>query len=187
MSESKKEQLSVFLDAENDSDEAISALHQDAELLQTWGRYHLISTCIKDQCPDYMDTRLAARVSRALASEPVVLAPMRSPLPSVFKPLAGLAIAASVATIAILGVQTHREPEVFVPPAQPLSLANNTNPLVQQQIQTVSTGNRTLPLSRNQADTKMSSYLVNYNEYLAQAGMQGMLPYARLVMQQKDR
>jgi len=187
MNKSEKEQLSVFLDAENDSDEAIQALHQDADLLNTWGRYHLISACMKDQCPDYIDTRLAAKVNRDLASEPTVLAPVKKSLPPVLKPLAGLALAASVATIAVLGVQQHRVNDAYTLTGPQPSIANNTGPLASQQIQTVNAGNQAAPLTRNQASTRMSSYLVNYNEYRTHAGMQGMLPYARLVTQQKDK
>ncbi len=190
MSKSQKEQISVFVDGEADNDTAIKALTREPALLDTLARYHLVSACMKDQCPSYMDTELAARVSQAVASEPTVLAPRKKSFLPVLKPVAGLAIAASVATIAILGVQPQRADESPAPSGQApfvaeQSAANTISPVVQQQIQSVRTENKPSQGARDRRDTRMNSYLVNYNEYRTHAGMQGMLPYARVVTHQR--
>ena len=187
MSELKKEQLSAFLDGENTEDDFIKVLNQDEELLNSWGRYQLISACMKGQCPDYLDTKLAAKVSSDIANEPTVLAPGKQSIPVALKPLAGLAIAASVATIAIFGIQQHRASEISNLSGQPLAAANAINPQVQRQIQTVSTRNNNVQSAPQRVDSRLNNYVVNHNEYRTQAGVQGMLPYARVVTHRKEQ
>ena len=110
MNETKKEQLSAFMDDE------IGGLHtnlvddllKDPELLDTWSRYHLISDSLKQGLPERIDRNLAKKVSGSLRNEPVIVAPHRS-THRFIKPVAGFAIAASVAALAILGIQ-HQQP-----------------------------------------------------------------------------
>ena len=109
MNETKKEQLSAFMDNEIDGSQKdlVDDLLQEPELLDTWSRYHLISDSLKQGLPESVDRNLARNVSEALRDEPAILAPGRLAHP-LLKPVAGFAIAASVTALAILGVQQQQ-------------------------------------------------------------------------------
>ena len=187
MSKDKREQISALVDDEFDShpDIVLQHLASTDEHRQVWMRYHLISDCLRGNLPDYIDTGIASRISKAIAAEPSILAPAQ--LNRFIKPVMGFAIAASVAVVAILGIQQTNNSPTLSLPAQPLAiqsvtenqrLASNLNiadPESEQQV-------RQIPVtSHEDAGSRLNRYLVNYNEYRANAGMQGMLPYVRIV------
>jgi len=97
-------------ETEDEDGRIIHALIHDRGARDTWWRYHLVSDVLKHETPLLAHRDLARRISAALESEPVILIP-KSFLPrrDWIKPLAGLAIAASVAVIAILGLQHRSE------------------------------------------------------------------------------
>ncbi len=109
MNETKKERLSAFMDDEIDGrhEDLVDDLLKDPELLDTWSRYHLISDGLKQGLPEVVDTTLAKNVSDSLRNEPAIVAPGRS-THTYLKPVAGFAIAASVAALAILGIQQQQ-------------------------------------------------------------------------------
>ena len=109
MNETKKQQLSAFMDDEIDDlqKRQVGAILKDPELLDTWSRYHLVSDCLKGNLPEHMDRDLATKISRSVAGEPAIVAPGRLSQ-SIAKPAAGFAIAASVAALAILGIQQQQ-------------------------------------------------------------------------------
>lgn len=109
MNETKKERLSAFMDDEigGGHEDLVDDLLKDPELLDTWSRYHMISDGLKQGLPEVIDTDLANNVSDSLRNEPAIVAPGRSAHPYL-KPVAGFAIAASVAALAILGIQQQQ-------------------------------------------------------------------------------
>lgn len=109
MSESKKEQLSAFMDNEIDdlNKDLVDDLLKDPDLLDTWSRYHLISDSLKQRLPECIDRNLAKNVSNSLRDEPIIVAPDRFGQRFV-RPVTGFAIAASVAALAILGIQQQQ-------------------------------------------------------------------------------
>lgn len=110
MSDAKKERLSAFMDGELEGPgqgDAVDQLLEEPELMDAWGRYHLVSDCLKQRLPDRLDRDLAASVSRALQDEPAIVAPVAFLRP-LARPAAGFAIAASVAALAVLGVQRQQ-------------------------------------------------------------------------------
>ncbi|MGD8711925.1 MAG: hypothetical protein PVG50_03720, partial [Thiohalophilus sp.] len=90
------------------------------------------------------------------------------------KQIGGLAIAATVATVAVLTIQQSdvnngtAPTQVASASTDPVAVHNVSNPL------------RSAPMD-SAAQTKLSSYLVNHNEYSVSSRMQGMLPYTRIV------
>ena len=109
MNDAKKERLSAFVDdeAEGSTRELAGELLADPELLGVWSRYHLISDCLKRNMPEHLDKELAGRVAKSLEREPAIVAPARIPA-AFIKPVTGFAIAASVATLAIVGIQQQQ-------------------------------------------------------------------------------
>ena len=109
MNEANKEQLSAFMDGETDGQrqDLVDQMLKDPELMGAWSRYHLVSDCLRQCLPERIDKELAGNISQALLKEPAILAPDRRAYPFV-KPIAGFAIAASVAALAILGIQQQQ-------------------------------------------------------------------------------
>jgi sigma-E factor negative regulatory protein RseA len=187
MSENNNEQLSALIDGEygGNSDKVVDALIDSQEMKDTWSRYHLISDCLREHLPEKISNQVSTHVSNALRDEPTVLAPQKAKQFNL-KPLAGLAIAASVAMIAVFGVQRSNETSsVSIAP----SLAANTIKTVSPQAQTFSFPDaQVLPASVRKSDTpedvanqRLNNYLMNHNEYRSNGSMNGILPYVRLV------
>ncbi|MGI9228461.1 MAG: sigma-E factor negative regulatory protein [Gammaproteobacteria bacterium] len=188
MSDTDKEQLSALVDGEidTDADGLLTRLGRDEKLQASWARYHLISDCIKGQAPVHPAPKLHTRVARRLTAEPVILAPVRKPrLNTLFKPVAGFAIAASVAALAILGIQVplNDDPRQAIRPlAAHTPLAEQTLPRsAPVPVRQVSSKNGNAAQPRSDSNEMFHRYLVNHNEYRISAGRQGILPYVRLV------
>lgn len=180
MNEKHKENLSAFMDGEyENAPQIIEFLENEPELQGVWQRYHLIRDTLHQRLAPGAATDLAQRVSAAIAAEPTVIAPRRPGrrVQKALKPVAGMAIAASIAVMAVLGVQTLQQTSEPVP-----QLAQNPSPVVVTQVASNEAPANT-PETRLDAETesKLSGYLVNHNEYSASAQVQGILPYTRIV------
>jgi sigma-E factor negative regulatory protein RseA len=184
MNKNYREQISVLMDGELD-DESLSILKDlsdNHEHRQIWCRYHLVGESLRGNLPSHVDLGLADRVSAAIKNEPNILAPKRT-VTHFLKPVLGFAIAASVAVVAILGVR-HTGTGPSITPTQSVAVhqPDITSPQLanlstEQEIQQVSP---TYKMPAN-ATARLNRYLVNYNEYRTNAGVQGMLPYVRIV------
>ncbi|MDH5784762.1 MAG: sigma-E factor negative regulatory protein [Chromatiales bacterium] len=174
MSNENREWLSALVDGELSGDElrrALDALRDDPQLQASWQAYHLIRDGVSSNLNDGVAPQLHQRISTALESEPTVLAP-RGGRRSWAKQITGLAIAASVAGIAILGVQrmNNMEGGSGVP-----QLAENAEYIRMEPTQLAER-------EREAANSEtLDRYLVNHNEYSANSGIQGVLPYVRIV------
>ena len=143
MNEAKKEQLSAFMDNEigDLQKNRVGEMLKDPELLDAWSRYHLVSDCLKGNLPERLDRELAGKISGSIAEEPAIVAPGRLSRP-LAKPVAGFAIAASVAALAILGIQQQQQgaplevPQDTLVQSAPAGGAGN----VQAPVRQVSTG-----------------------------------------------
>lgn len=179
MSEKTDEWFSALVDGELSSQaqaNLIPQLHRDPELRERWSSYHLIRDTLRNNLPPRMRNGLAERVARALDDEPTVLAPRRFTWPSFRRQVAGLGVAATIAAVAILAVpNATQEPEradVVASAAKPASEPEAAEPAVAPE-------NWNGP--SQSVDYKLSGYLVNHNEYSVVSGMQGALPYMRIV------
>ena len=191
MSKYSREQLSALLDDELGDETGITlqALGNNDEHRQTWSRYNLIGECLRGNLPEHIDPKIADKIRDAIESEPAILAPHRK-TSRFLKPVMGFAIAASVAVVVILGLQQSNTSPSFVPVQ---SLAINQSALPNQQLVTNDTQQQSgqyfkqLPVVKSvDAGSRLNRYLVNYNEYRANAGMQGILPYVRIVAYETD-
>jgi len=184
MSDERKEKISAMIDGElgRDTQSAIDDLLQTPFLKDSWTRYHLISDSLQQQLPEAIDSDLAARVSSSIENEPFILVPEVASKNAFLKPLAGFAIAASVATMAILGIQQSEE-RTTVQEQQVVSFTpqNAVNTNVAQHVSLARPTEAQLRQVKANARARLNSYLVNYNEYRTNSGLQGMLPYAKTV------
>ena len=114
------EKISSFIDGEipkDHCDKLIISICKDDVMKACLDRYQLISDTIRRKLPRGVNRTFIQSVMSAIEAEPTVLTPpSRSSSRTVFHPsfskkVAGFAIAASVATIAVVGVQMKYQEE----------------------------------------------------------------------------
>ena len=188
------ENVSALLDGEtshlNDND--IKALIENHENRESWARYQLIGDILRESNVDSpaarpsnsYDQSVAERVRTQIEAEPTVLAPRGSNrrLPKYLQPVAGLAIAASVAGLAVIGIQ-QMSPQGGGEPQQ-ISVANlEAAEQVMAETVVADAGDATPELEIDLAEHKrrLNSYLVNFNEQRTSLGMPGVNPYVRII------
>ncbi|MDH3526579.1 MAG: sigma-E factor negative regulatory protein [Gammaproteobacteria bacterium] len=176
------EQLSALVDDElTGPEQALLArrIGRDADLHRRLSRYQLVSDALQNHLPSQVDPGFYRRVQAALHDEPALRSGGfgGSRFGALVKPLAGLAIAASVAVVAVLSIQSARQEEAPVPA---LARVPATQDFVRVQ---QASGPRVQP----RVGKKLDIYMVNHNEYAVSRGMQGMLPYVRIVGNEVSR
>jgi len=180
MNESNKEQLSAFIDGELESDHVLDKLINEQEMKDTWSRYHLIGDALRDNLPENISNQVSIQVANALRDEPTILAPVKKRFN--IKPVAGFAIAASVAMMAVFSIQSGNE----------INSSSNGAPSIAattvSQPQTFFTSAQVLPAAVKQSDTldllsnqRLNNYLMNHNEYRSNGSVNAILPYVRIV------
>jgi sigma-E factor negative regulatory protein RseA len=188
MSEQSREQISALMDGELETGAplVLNALNGNQEHRAIWHRYHLIGESLRGNLPKHIDIHLADRIRTSIQNEPAILAPARNSIRNqLVKPAIGFAIAASVTVAVILGVkQTGMGPASSTP--VPTIAANQMETPADYQVVRVTAEPAIQNPSQNyrttaNAQTRLNRYLVNHNEYRSNAGVQGMLPYVRIV------
>ncbi|MGD8590214.1 MAG: sigma-E factor negative regulatory protein [Chromatiales bacterium] len=182
MTEQQRERLSALIDAQLDhqeiSNEIIRLVGKNGAR-EEWCRYHLIGDAIRQELGPMVDSRLAERISKRLEQEPVVLAPAALPRKtgSWQKPAAGIAIAASVAIMAVT-----LTPQFINPPSASRSgeiAASDIQPA--KYIYEAEDGTRWDMLQKPKVESRLNNYLVNHQEFAPAGNMKGIMPYAAFV------
>ncbi|MGB5438052.1 MAG: sigma-E factor negative regulatory protein [Gammaproteobacteria bacterium] len=167
------EQLSALVDNELEEQEQALLFRQlasDAELSQRLSRYQIISDALQNHLPEKLGSGFHQRVHAALNDEPLVHAP-GSVLAAWFKPVAGVALAASVSMVAVLTLQYVRKDSADVAPA--LASAAARDSYIRADVD-----DAVQPGGPGKATPNLDVYLANHSEY---AVSRGILPYVRLV------
>jgi len=187
MSDEIREQLSALADDElNDVEQPLllGRLQRDAGLRACLGRYQLIGEVMRGTGAT-ATLGIAGRVQQALADDMPVSARATERM-ALWKPVAGLAVAASVALVAVLTVTSVDEnPANNVPALATADLAPVVAPVrtagpAVTQVSDISGDPRWDRLAPS-IDKRLSGYLVNHSEYAASRGVQGVMPYVRIV------
>jgi sigma-E factor negative regulatory protein RseA len=109
MSDQIREQISAFLDGELPSSESellLKRLTRDADLRAIFGRYALVGETLRGASAAPVSRGFAARVTRAVAGEPATAIPQGMPTHTRWwRPVAGAAVAAGVAVVAVVALQ----------------------------------------------------------------------------------
>ncbi|HEY5720594.1 MAG TPA: sigma-E factor negative regulatory protein [Gammaproteobacteria bacterium] len=176
MADDRQQQLSAFLDGElagPAAERLLGELTGDPALRAAWTRYHLIGTALRRGVPERFDPDLPVRVAAAIGdSLPDEVAPAAAggDAQPWLKPAAGLALAASVAALAIFGVRLVQVPESSAPALA--GVAAQVTPALPAQ-----------PVSERLDQERIARYLLRHSEITSSRPMQGMLPYVRVVSQ----
>lgn len=165
MNEKLSENLSAFMDGESKDSSVVEALSKDDEARATWARYQLISDVLNNRYSKDIE-KIAERVNAALADEATIVTPKQwLNSKHLMKQVAGLAVAATVAAVAIIIV---RDVPQTVTSVEQVAIA----PITHQPIRLTAA-----------VEKKLNGYLVSHNEFSASTRMKGMLPYSRIVSQ----
>jgi len=195
MSDKPTEKLSALVDGElgaRSAAEAIDVLLESNELQVHWSRYHLVRDVLRHKVYPDAGGKLCERVRRCLADEPRYF-PRHRLLSwrwrETLRPLAGVALAATVAVVAILAVrgpgQLPDQPKTARAPSA--RVAASSAPAILPVSTTTQGEFRPEALRRLQWNStepavvdRLTGYLVDYNEHVG-GPMTGMHPYARIV------
>lgn len=165
-----KEQISALIDGEaNDleRERALRALAQDPALRGSWERYHLTRTVIRRELDVVAPASMSDRIRQAIENEDVPASRHFFSKSLALKALAGGAIAATVATVAILQFPADSSAPVpaVATKSQPSrsTLAAEVRPILPEQQQA------------------LNPYLVQHAEHAQSGGMNGLSGYARVV------
>ena len=183
MSKESLEHLSSLMDGELSREAGLfltRRLSSDEEMCDRWERYHLIRDCIRQPGSKLVVTGLCAKISVSLNAEE---APTVSPWSDNrwLKPVSGLAIAASVALMAIV-VTAPQPGEMPAPGDSALSTAAN-QPFVSPNtlpIAPVSQAASYTPASRANSN-RLNAYLLRHNQMARTAGRQGFVSFVPIV------
>jgi sigma-E factor negative regulatory protein RseA len=172
MTDSLKEQLSACLDGElpeGELDLLLKRFERDSELRETLGRYSLITQALQAKQPVAASAQFASRVMAVVEGEaaagPAFKKRTTANAMRWLRPVAGLAVAAGVATVAILSVQQPAE--------SPLE------PIAQQQSPVDASGDGSYIVPEGQTPitnslipaTRLTNYVVAHSEYSSPLGM----------------
>lgn len=175
-------QLSALVDhelEEREMDLVLRRLDRDDSARDRWERYHLIGDLLRGQAQTPLDAQFAARIRQAVAAESVPQSAVK-PRPTWYKPAVGFALAASVALVALFGLQPSQT-DGF-PPSTPRSAATPIIParfaaapaLTLAAFQPSDVGDAA-------RQTRLKQYLMDHNGYASRNSIPSVLPYARLV------
>lgn len=177
MTDNNREHLSCLMDGELERAARsflLRRLSQDDDLTGRWRRYHMVRACMHGEMRT--GAELATRVSAELTVEPEWQA--RSAAAAWLKPLGGVAIAASVAVFALVGINSSllersqpgpvAEQPGFVSQAAPIDWSF-TQPLVPVSFSETTAADR----------QRISGYVLRHNQA---AGSVGFVSYVPIVV-----
>lgn len=172
MSKETREHLSSLMDGELSPEAGrflTRRLGTDSELNATWQRYHLVRDCLRRPGQSMTYTRLSVDLDAIDGAEqtPASGTGRRPGAPTWLRPLAGSAIAASVAVAAVL-VALNLEPTTKGPVAEPFTSPNSAGPTPLSQ-----------PASFNPA--QMNRYLQRHNQVAGAVGQKGFVSLVPIV------
>ena len=185
MKNNSNENLSALVDGEHCSDKSLlKNLIKNENMKSTWKRYHLIRDSLRGNLTANIHNDFTRNLKHKLQNEPIIYTPK---ITKQFKrePIIGFAIAASVAAIAILGIQNKNN---IVPNIETNTVAMDEK-IIDSQYETFSFPETQITPVTIEASTKFNSftqqrlnnYLINHSKYKHNIKMNSVLPYARIV------
>ncbi|MFO1352112.1 MAG: sigma-E factor negative regulatory protein [Gammaproteobacteria bacterium] len=178
MVDNTDEPLSALVDDECSQSEmrsVLASLSLEPEKRAKWQRYHLISDVLKNNLPTAVDRQFADAIRKAIDAETVVsLPPVARPRNAApYRPLVGLALAASLAMLAVFGLK--------------LDSGNAIGPGLSHVPQTAQGAPTNKTVRGGPANPRLAAYLVNHNEYASVNSVHGVLTYVSMANYQASR
>lgn len=186
MADKGEELISAYMDEETSAFESRLCIHEmvsDQSSRARWERYHVIRDALQGNLPTLMNSQFGSDVMEKIMCEDALnarikLADLRFSA-RYLKPLGGLALAASVATLSFFGVRFINSDTKVSSPV--VAQSNYEGVAIHRHTQVSKVSN---PISRQawplttKDEARLNSYLVNHAEYAAKTGI---TPYVRIV------
>jgi sigma-E factor negative regulatory protein RseA len=199
MTANQNELLSALVDGElngNELQQALELLNSSEQARKQFQHYQLASDVMHGHVPLDLKVDLTGPITDALLDEPVMVPTTKHkakviPFPKQFwRQATGLALAASVGALAVIGVMTQPQNQlmpatslatigVMTQPQNQLMPATflAANEVAATAITVAQTGNR-WTVEEEDVEQLLNTYLVDHNEY---SGASGVFSYARVV------
>lgn len=184
MTEKILEQVSALADGELPRAEAellLARMAREPALKKTWERYHLAGEAMRKGLAAVHDRNFADRIMAVIEDVEAPAARRRTSgrWLAHLRPVAGMAVAASVALAAIVSLQptTGTAPSEIVP--QNMAATASGVPLLRTQ--QVDFSGVQSPELQNQLRT----YLMNHNEHAGNTSLRGVMPYVHIAAYDK--
>lgn len=186
MTDKVGEQLSAWMDGELPQEEVpllLKRLEEDRELRLRLQRFQLIRDAMKGGLPELVNYRMADQVDEELSHEPAAMisAGDEAAVPAKRKwvqPVVGAGIAASVALLALVGVQMLQS-RTTPPVAAQQAVAAPAFVVPQPAIQRASVNQ--WQVADPEVARRLNDYLLKHSERTTTSGLQSMPPHARIV------
>lgn len=175
-----KAKISALMDGELDAhelDEPMGALGKDAEALEAWRTYHLISDALQGRA--MLANDCLRRVVARLAQEPTLIGPLPTEVarPERSRWFVPSALAASVAAVALVGWMAFAPPQGAGPLSAPVATAPaSPAPAAVAVAQRPPEAPVRLPMTAATRD-----YLIAHQAVSPRNSLQGMAPFVRSV------
>jgi sigma-E factor negative regulatory protein RseA len=177
MSEQIREQVSAFLDGELPSSETellLKRLSRDPELRDSFGRYALIGEACRGAPHEHLTRGLSARINRAIDGEPKPAggSGYRARSRRWWHPVAGAAVAAGVAAVAVVALQQRAVSPSVRPGSAVVALnvaGQNKEPRIYTTPAAVSEAPAALPAAR------LTNYVFAHSKYSSVLGQSNVL------------
>lgn len=172
MSEQLHEQISAFVDGElpeHETELLLRRLERDPELQRAYARYVAMGAALRGEPLGTRSSKLLERVRTAVAQESAQHGKHARPVFNRrwMRPLAGAAVAATVATVAILGVQ-QLQPADDTSPQQVAAVPATSTPLI-GSAQSTEPPSYTVPAfspeRRGVPAARLTNYVLAHSEY----------------------
>lgn len=185
MTNDPRENLSSFMDGEVDKSAGsflVRRLANDDDLRSTWNRYHIIRDCLHQQDAHLVQEGFCSRVSQAIEQEDNQQAASKTTMGWI-KPMAGAAIAASVAMLAILSVGTGQQTGPDGVP-QSATLAAQVAPFVSPNMGNPIPDSQPVNLAGQRASEqeKAKAYLLRHYQVTGDGAGQGFVALVPIVV-----
>ena len=184
----RKEKISAFLDNDMHRDELMSfSLSAEADDAKVAQRYLMLGDALRGEMSQssfvdvsqavreaLADENIADQMTESVSAQPAQPATEKSSffdLSAWFKPVAGMAVAASVAVVMVVTV-TGQDSAGIAPVATNTDTQLQAQPAVQVAVE-----DETIDAK----DTDLNSYINQHLEFATQDTLQGRLPYVRAV------
>lgn len=191
MSELMRESLSALMDDEANElevERVLARMSSDSDLRQVWVRYNLVHSVASGQPPTHLELDISSQVREAVAGDSRGITNLRQRL---VRPLASMAVAASVAATVVLGGQQLAQLEADNYDAQAIassvSPVGMVNSLGATSVQ-ASYGTQGMPelqpatrtAYQELARQRLHKYMQEHAEHAALNTPNGLVPFARV-------
>lgn len=198
----RKEKISAFLDNDMHRDELMSfSLSAESDDAKTAQRYQMIGDAMRGEMSEASFVDVSDAVREAISNESFEAQPASSrasvsaekdktglfDLSAWFRPLAGMAVAASVAVVMVVTL-SQQGGDDFSPAVAPV--ADNTDTPLAAKTTTVA-AERSVDSAKvaeaNKKASELNPYINQHLEFATQDALQGRLPYVRAVNYEAEK